>query len=145
MQVDQVHGARLSARFLLLYSFYGEQRVTAVHFVAVNYRTADKIGPFLDSVRRQSSPGWWLSIVDNSEDPAETARLRALTRDDPTMRAVTAPGNLGYFGGARWGVLARELADWSVVCNTDLVLHHDFVTNWPPATAASSSPPRPSR
>ena len=100
-----------------------------VHFVAVNYHGAGQIGPFLASLRDQTSAEWSMTIVDNSEDPAEADELRALTADEKHIDVVATPRNLGYFGAARWwyGQVADPTFTWLVVGNLDLSLERGFV------------------
>jgi GT2 family glycosyltransferase len=101
----------------------------AVHLVAVNYFGSGSAGPFLDSLRRQTRDDWALSIVDNSCDTDEAARLKDLADGDERVEVLTAPKNLGYYGGAHWWETGRNgrLPLWTLPCNVDLELADDFV------------------
>lgn len=101
----------------------------SVHFIAVNYYGARAVACFLASLRAQSCEEWSLTIVDNSEDPAEVDRLQALADADHRIQIAAAPRNLGYFGGAHWCCAkgSAPIPEWTIVCNVDLELAKDFV------------------
>lgn len=92
-------------------------------YIAVNYRTPAHAQRFVECLRG-ASPDDRLIVVDNTEpeqrEPlALDAGLRGIVIELP------APANLGYFGGARFGILSREARnfdpDWTVVSNVDVV------------------------
>ena len=101
----------------------------SVHLVAVNYFGSGSIGPFLDSLRRQTRDDWALSVVDNSCDTDEAGRLKDFADGDERVEVLTAPDNLGYYGGAHWWEANRDgrFPLWTLPCNVDLELAEDFV------------------
>lgn len=104
--------------------------MTLLDVVSVNYFGASSVEELASSLRRQTRPDWALTVVDNSGDAAERAALLAIADTDDRISVATAPGNLGYFGGAHWW-LSRQggpRGDWTAVCNVDLTLGaSDFV------------------
>jgi len=97
-----------------------------VWFIVVNYFGSESIAPLVDSLVRQTSRDWSVTIVDNSVSTAERSRLASLTVDD-TRFAVWNPGqNLGYFGGALWAMKRDNRSfGWLVVCNADVELGNE--------------------
>jgi GT2 family glycosyltransferase len=99
---------------------------SAILFVAVNYGTAEMAMRLAGAFRELPSAGGdlCLAFVDNSDGRDQGELERRLGSSQPSVRCWTAPGNLGYFGGARYGVkLALEAGadpDWIVVSNVDL-------------------------
>src|SRR5262249_44246327 len=63
-------------------------------------------------------------VVDNSEHSPPHAELTALARSDSRLAVWSAPRNLGYFGGARWGLehVARAAGPpaCAIVSNPDI-------------------------
>lgn len=103
--------------------------MNGVAFVAVNYHGAASVPALLDALRAQTEGAWSLTVVDNSEEPAEVRRLRATLDADARAGVVAAPANLGYFGGAAWWWDRTDTgpAEWTVVCNVDVEPDVDFV------------------
>lgn len=100
-----------------------------VHFIAVNYRSADAFRRFADSLTAQGAGNWRLTVADNSVDAAETGRLRAVAETDERIDVWPMVGNIGYFGAAehvRTRYPDRPL--WTVVSNVDIRLDPSFVT-----------------
>jgi GT2 family glycosyltransferase len=63
-------------------------------------------------------------LVDNSERDNLEAFARMIHTVNPNVQCVQAPANLGYFGGASFG-LKRHLASsslpqWVIICNVDI-------------------------
>ncbi|MEO3816056.1 glycosyltransferase [Plantactinospora sp. B24E8] len=95
----------------------------AVHVVAVNYFGATALDGYLRSLLAQDCTNWRMTVVDNSDDTHELTKLHEVTRDHPRVSVRAAPGNLGYFGGARWLLdQTPETAIWTVVSNVDVRL-----------------------
>lgn len=92
-------------------------------YVAVNYGTSGHAQHFVECLERDPHDAR-LIVVDNTE-----AERRVPLSINPTLADVIydcpAPQNLGYFGGARYGVSslwARKVdADWTVVSNVDVI------------------------
>lgn len=95
-----------------------------VSYVAINYRTPQHVQGFLQCFRDPLA-GTRVWVVDNTE-AAHRVPLTVDPHQCEWAACVTSPGNLGYFGGARFGL---ELAfaggadpDWVVVSNVDVRL-----------------------
>jgi GT2 family glycosyltransferase len=99
-------------------------------FLAVNYGTSDHARSFQQQFARAKVEHRAL-LVDNT-DGADKGKLeQELPRDRPDFRCVTAPDNLGYFGGMRHGIdlsFARDYrADWTVISNVDVHFDPDAI------------------
>jgi GT2 family glycosyltransferase len=99
--------------------------IANVLLICVNYHSDAEAAECVRSALRLL-PGTALRcvVVDNSEHSAVHPELAALARSDPRIAVWSAPGNLGYFGGARWGLerAAEEAGqpDWVIVSNPDI-------------------------
>lgn len=94
-------------------------------YIAVNYRTVRHARRFIECLRGASQNDR-LIMVDNTEPE----RREPLNVDPALGRTVferPAPDNLGYFGGARFGIDTQEARDfdpdWTVVSNVDVVFN----------------------
>lgn len=103
----------------------------SLHLVAVNYRSAGDVPPLVASLARQDCPDWTLTLVDNSEDPDESARLTALVDGQAGCSVLAAPRNLGYLNALPFAADAMpdlQESDWLGLCNVDLTIEStDFV------------------
>ena len=95
--------------------------------VAINYKTPARATAFVErfAATRIRSSSSSLIVVDNSDDE-DCAQLRdRLDRIHSAARCLTAPRNLGYFGGARFALaqMSGERPAWTIVSNVDLA--HD--------------------
>jgi len=95
-----------------------------VLYVAINYRTPEHVRGFVDCFRSPPD-GTRVLIVDNTE-PALRTPPNLSSDQAKWVACIPSPGNLGYFGGARFG-LEKALADgcspdWIVVSNVDVRL-----------------------
>lgn len=95
-----------------------------VHFVAVNYRSSDRVYPLADSLLSQSDHDWDLTVVDNSCDPRELLSLQALAERFPRTRIIDAGDNVGYMNALPIAVstMKRGEDDWLVLMNVDVTL-----------------------
>jgi len=63
-------------------------------------------------------------MVDNSERDEPEAFARLIHEINPDIQCVRAPANLGYFGGANFGLkpylAASPLPQWVIICNVDI-------------------------
>jgi GT2 family glycosyltransferase len=100
--------------------------VTVTHalIIAVNYKTDEHARELARSLVSYSNQDVSVIFVDNSErdDPeAFTSMIHAV---NPDVQCLHAPGNLGYFGGANFGLrnyLAHSaLPEWVIICNVDI-------------------------
>lgn len=97
----------------------------------IDFHTAEDTLRFLQSLRAQAQQSVELHpwVIDNGGEPRSQA-LHAKSGED-SIRVLSAPDNLGYFGGAAWG-LTQYLAqapqpDWVIVSNPDIAFEQaDF-------------------
>lgn len=96
--------------------------------VAVNYRSVDMAGSFVQSLGRSRDSSVKCIIVDNSEDDVEYELLRRLIQDEPWISAVRAPRNLGYMGALRFCMERLEdySYNWVALSNLDVDFGDDF-------------------
>ena len=103
-----------------------------VHLVAIHYGDPTPLRRFTESLVAQSDRDWRLVVVDNAL--AGEDALRPHLVDDERVRVATPPRNLGYLGGADFGLDQHEGTSWTVVSNTDLDLAPDFLAQLRSAT-----------
>ena len=103
----------------------------SVLILCINYHSEDETVRFAQSVKAQIFSGrLHLLIVDNSQPPAPNATLALIEQVD--VRVLTPADNLGYFGGAAFGLdhylASHALPDWIIVSNPDIRLDEsDFL------------------
>mgnify|MGYP001793735366 FL=1 len=96
--------------------------------LCVNYNCADTITNMLDTISMQTRSRIEVVIVDNSGELDATSSCCVL----PGFKRchLVSPGkNLGYFGGAHAGYLARDTendADITMIVNPDILFSDDF-------------------
>jgi GT2 family glycosyltransferase len=97
--------------------------------IGVNYRTDDHAVRFVRSLARYSGQEVSVILVDNSERNDSGAFLQRILEANPAARYLGTPQNLGYFGGANYGLKRylenRALPDWVIVCNVDIEFRDD--------------------
>ena len=97
--------------------------ITSTQFtlvICVKYGSDEETEKYLDSMRTlQSQERLHVLVVDNTVKGTWVG-----DSSKPNCRAVQAPDNLGYFGGARYGLSlyleTNPLPDWVIVSNVDL-------------------------
>jgi GT2 family glycosyltransferase len=93
----------------------------SVLLICVKYRADEETQRYLESIQSLKSDGGLHVMVVENTIGSSWAKA---TRSD--CQAVQAPDNLGYFGGARYGLsLYREqnpLPDWVIISNVDLCI-----------------------
>lgn len=98
-----------------------------VLFVAINYNTAQHALQFAGSFPKERINSGELSLilVDNTQGKKRYALKEAIDTQMPYITCLVAPKNLGYFGGARYGLeyakSAFPVADWVAVSNVDVM------------------------
>ncbi len=92
--------------------------------VAVNYNTDDHALRLVASLSKYSSSELAVVLVDNSDRTDSFVFFADVKARNPDVECVKAPGNLGYFGGARLGyeyyLSGREHPEWVLIANVDL-------------------------
>ncbi len=92
--------------------------------IAVNYKTDEHAAQLARSLAGYSNQDLAVVLVDNSERDDPEAFARMIHEVNPYIQCVRAPANLGYFGGANFGLkhyLAEfPLPQWVIICNVDI-------------------------
>jgi GT2 family glycosyltransferase len=92
--------------------------------IAVNYKTDEHAVQLARSFAHYQDECVHVLLVDNSERDDPDAFARRIHAVNPDVECVAAPSNLGYFGGASFGLkkyLARlALPEWVIICNVDI-------------------------
>lgn len=92
--------------------------------IGINYKTDEHAAQFARSLTLYSAEDVSVILVDNSDRGDPRAFNRLIHEANPDVRCVQAPGNLGYFGGANFGLKQYRadfpLPEWVVVCNVDI-------------------------
>lgn len=97
-------------------------------FLCVNYTDDADALALINSVRNQTVAEYIDSIVvDNTERAKSTGRLKAEWPLSPRAMLLEPGTNLGYFGGAAWGLrqyLATHsiLPEWLLLSNPDIII-----------------------
>lgn len=73
----------------------------------------------LDSIAKYTSEPYEVVVVDNGSKPETVEMLRAI--DDPHVRVIYNPSNLGYAGGNNQGIAAAS-GDHVVLLNNDVIV-----------------------
>ncbi len=97
----------------------------SVLILCINYHSEEATCRFVQSVSKQDFSGTIRTlIVDNSQPAANASAWASLSQNN--VEVVTPPDNLGYFGGAAYGLVQhlnnQELPDWVIVSNPDITL-----------------------
>jgi GT2 family glycosyltransferase len=93
-----------------------------VLLVCVKYDSDPETALYMESLRRlEGQPNLQVLIVDNA-----VGALMAAMPMDTSFTLLRSNENLGYFGGARWGISKyleeHPLPDWVIVSNVDLLI-----------------------
>lgn len=108
--------------------------MTDVLIIAVNYRTASIARKLALSLIAQEFASWHCVIVDNGDSAAGRALLDKLPDLEDRISIVRPDLNLGYFGGARYGIDSwsaggEKTPAWTIVTNVDIRLDPTFLAN----------------
>lgn len=95
--------------------------------LCVNYHNDEETLRFVRALLAQiDAADQRIIVVDNSATPVLDGPLSVLEREDKRATVVRPGRNLGYLGGAAFGLRhyreVAEVAEWTIVCNTDIVL-----------------------
>ena len=98
-----------------------------LYLVTVLYNSRDCLPAFAASLAAQDFFSWRLIAVDNA--PADGGGAWLAGRDDPRIKIVRNPRNLGFARAANQGLRAAlaEGAEFVVLLNNDTVLPEDFL------------------
>jgi GT2 family glycosyltransferase len=94
-------------------------------FIIVNFHCEDDVERLVwDLGNQHQAESAQTIVVDNSAVREADRRLTDLTNANPRLRVFCPGRNLGYFGGASWGLqvaaVGQRLPDWIVVTNPDI-------------------------
>ncbi|MDI6891116.1 MAG: glycosyltransferase [Thermodesulfovibrionales bacterium] len=103
--------------------------------ICVNYNNDTKTQQFVSELLAQKGDfSQKVIIVDNSESPSFDSPLYNLFKSDSRVLIINSGKNLGYYGGAAWGL--REyikefpLPEWIIICNIDIdLIQPDLLSN----------------
>jgi GT2 family glycosyltransferase len=92
--------------------------------IGVNYRTDEHAVRFARSLEKYSAREVKTILVDNTERDDPNVFFRRIGEANANIKCLQAPRNLGYFGGAKFGLaqylLGSPPPDWVIVCNVDV-------------------------
>lgn len=92
--------------------------------IAINYRTDEHAVQLARSLAAYSEQDVRVIIVDNSERGDSEVFARMIHAANPHVQCIQAPANLGYFGGANFGLkrylVHSSLPQWVIICNVDI-------------------------
>lgn len=106
--------------------------VQSILVLCVNYHNEKDTHDFVRCLLElESSELLHIIVVDNSERNYIESCLSSLVELDPRVIVLNPKTNLGYFGGAAWGLRqylgSAPLPEWIIVSNTDILFpHSDF-------------------
>ncbi len=110
-------------------------RVPSILTLCVNYHNeAETVGFVRGLLRQEGDFNQTVAVVDNSVPFRADSPLRSIRESDERVCVLWPDRNLGYFGGAAWGLCKYtdqfELPDWIIVSNSDIEMSQpDFLSN----------------
>ncbi len=116
-----------------------------VLIICVNFHCEDDIRRFVaETLDQRGSDRLRIVVVDNGSDEATDPPLIAIGEHDFRVSILSTGANLGYYGGAAWGLQkyleTMSIPEWIVVSNPDIqFLAGDFFDRL--LSSYSSSPP----
>ena len=102
--------------------------------IVVNYGTAPAACGLAESLMSQTIATWRCILVDNGDSSGGRTQLDKLPTLENRIQIVRPLMNLGYFGGARYGLRAwcevgGEIPEWVIVSNADICFESTFLEN----------------
>src|ERR1700737_4793505 len=93
--------------------------------ICVNFHCEEDITRFVAATLEQTeNERLQVVVVDNGSDQAIDPPLSCLAKRDSRVSVLSSEANLGYYGGAAWGLQkyleARAIPEWIVVSNPDI-------------------------
>jgi GT2 family glycosyltransferase len=99
-----------------------------VLILCVNYATDDQTATFVRAAADCPQRPEHITVISNSPEEKAGTLSSLVTIDG--VRVIFPTTNLGYFGGATFGLkeylLARPLPEWVIVSNADIVFHDPY-------------------
>lgn len=108
--------------------------MTDILIIVVNYGTAPAAWRLAESLISQKMTAWRCILVDNGDSADGRTLLDKLPVLENRIQIVRPLMNLGYFGGARYGLrtwceAGREIPEWAIVSNADICFESTFLEN----------------
>lgn len=100
----------------------------SILIVCVNYGSYDEAARYVGSISTAGKERVRISVVlvDNTQDDNGKVLSEFLDQEAVDFLYVKTPQNIGYFGGASYGLKVylekNDLPDWVIVSNVDLVV-----------------------
>jgi GT2 family glycosyltransferase/SAM-dependent methyltransferase len=93
-----------------------------VSILVVTYNTREYLGPFFDSIRRNTSyPSYEVVVVDNYSTDGSAEELRRYAEADPRIRVECLQHNLGFAGGNNFAARIAK-GEYLVLQNPDTIV-----------------------
>ena len=93
-----------------------------VSILVVTYNTREYLGPFLDSIRRNTSyPSYEVIVIDNHSTDGSAEDLQRYARNDPRIRVECLDINLGFAGGNNFAARMAK-GEYLVLLNPDVIV-----------------------
>src|SRR5215831_609288 len=100
----------------------GTESLPTVLLICVKYGSDQETALYLESLRSLNRQQTLRVLVVDNASEGGPARLP----EWPNCSRISAPDNLGYFGGARYGLSLHlrnnPLPDWIIISNVDLLI-----------------------
>jgi GT2 family glycosyltransferase len=97
-------------------------RFPLVSILVVTHNTREYLGPFLDSIRRNTSyPSYEMVVVDNHSTDGSAEALKQYARNDPRIRVECLDRNLGFAGGNNFAARMAK-GEYLVLLNPDVIV-----------------------
>ena len=101
-----------------------------ISYVCTNYNNSSYTTAAVASLMKNQGHDIRVYVVDNASRQEEVAILHGLAQQNPAVRVIANPDNVGYFAGLNLGLIAarQEVPDvaWIVAGNNDLEFPADF-------------------
>jgi GT2 family glycosyltransferase len=106
-------------------SIMKQSEPASIAVIAVNYQTDSLAVRFVKEIAAMTGgPTLRVILVDNTERADSNELFDLVLAENPTVRCIKPPTNLGYFRGAWYGLeqcmRPKHVFDWVIVSNVDL-------------------------
>jgi len=93
---------------------------------AIVYNTFKKAEQYIESIEQCKASQLRLCVIDNSTEPPSEGFVQKMRRNSSWIDYLKPQSNLGYFGGAQYGLLNylenHKLPEWVIVSNVDITI-----------------------
>ena len=101
--------------------------------ICINYNSDNETEFYLNSIKKSALDipmEFEIILVDNTENRDSREFFKKVQAINSNVRCISAPKNLGYFGGARLGIESAEniadYYDFVIVSNVDVWVNENF-------------------